>query len=162
MKKHVLTFTMIASLLTALCLLSLLTACGGAENGKDYVFTSGGKTLAIGASEDTVTALGTPVSFSESAACGGIEGKDKVFVFSGFRVYTTPAKSGNVICKIELTDDSVKTPEGLTIGSTIVQVTDALGSGETVGGNLVYRTSSMKLTFLFRDGVVTGIQYAEK
>lgn len=151
-----------ALVLATLCLTFGLCACGGGDDGREYTFTVSGKTLAIGASEDSVTALGTPVNYSESAACGGIEGKDKIYVFNGFRVSTTPSASGNVICRIELTDDSVKTPEGLTIGSSLADVKNAMGNGETVGENLVYSGKTMKLTFVIRDGVVTNIQYSEK
>ena len=52
-----------------------------------------------------------------------------------------------------------KTPEGLSIGSTRQDVTDALGIGEQSGDTLVYVGGSTRLTFSLRDGKVTGIHY---
>lgn len=153
----ILTLTLAA--LTLLCAL-LTTACdGGAKENDGYTFKAGNVTLSIGASADVVAQLGTPTSFEESASCGGIPGTDKLYVFSGFRVKTTPGYDGDVICDIELTDDSVKTPEGLTIGSTKEQITSAMGVGEMNGENLIYKKGNMKLQFMIRDGFVTNIQY---
>ena len=98
----------------------------------------------------------------ESASCGGFEGKDYVYTYQGFRVSTTPAKDGQIVCKIELTDDSVKTPEGLYIGMsrTDAEVTMKGFTAESVGGNLVYTAGSVKLQVVFRDDAVSGIIYA--
>lgn len=147
--------------LALVMLAGLLCACGGGETTKSYMFVHGGVTLKPSVlAEACVNALGEPKNYSESGSCGGIPGMDKVYVYAGFTVYTTPAKEGDIIAKIELTDDSVKTPEGLTIGSDKQAVTDALGVGENIGGNLVYTAAGVKLTFVLRDGKVTNIQYA--
>lgn len=146
--------------LAVLMLLSVvsLVACGGSEQAA-YVFKAGAVTLQAGASAEAVAQLGTPLNYEESASCGGIPGTDKLYVFSGYRVKTTPGQNGDVIAMIELTDDSVSTPEGLTIGSTKDAVTSAMGAGTATGENLTYAGKGMKLQFIFRDGVVTNIQY---
>ena len=99
------------------------------------------------------------MNYTES--CGGFQGKDYIYTYKGFRVSTTPAKDGQVICKIELTDDSVKTPEGLYIGMSRADVEKAMKSftAESVGDNLAYTVGGTKLQVVFRDGSVSGIIY---
>ena len=152
------------SLTFALLLVTLaVVSCGGNEGGDGYVFRVDSLTLRIGVSADVVrTQLGEPLNKNVTAACGGIPGEDVVYTFEGYRIKTTPGKNGDVICMIELTDDSVSTPEGLTIGSTKDKVVSTMGKGETVGENLIYAKGNMKLQFLIRDGFVTNIQYLAK
>ena len=147
------------ALLTILSTLALVSCGGGSSDG--YVFKVGSVTLLAGGSADVVANLGTPISCEESASCGGIPGTDKLYVFNGYRVKTTPGHDGDVIAMIELTNDSLKTPEGLTIGSTRDQVTKALGTGEAMGENLVYKKGNMKLQILFRGDAVINIQYVK-
>ena len=69
--KHVLLLTLV------LCLcLPLVAACGGGDT-KTYSFRYGSATLTPGTpAKDALTALGEPLSFSESGSCGGIPGTD--------------------------------------------------------------------------------------
>ena len=145
--------------LATLMVLCVLASCGGSQE-SGYAFKAGSVTLTIGAKASVVDNLGNPIQpVQESGACGGIPGTDRLYIFNGYRIKTTPGHDGDVICMIELTDDSVATPEGLTIGSTKVQVTSAMGTGEASGENLIYKKGNMKLQFLIRDGYVTNIQY---
>ena len=151
----------------SLLLATLLCGCGNGEtedSAKGYVFTLKDLDLYIGQSLDVLGAYGTPISYDESEACGGIPGKDYVYVYSGVTIKTTPAEGDkNVICMIELTDDTYKTPQGLTIGSTAEEVKKELGNSATATDTaLVYTKADMKLQFILRDGVVTNIQYLTK
>lgn len=156
--KH-LTHVLLLTLALCLCL-PLFAACGGGSDTKTYSFRSGSATLTPGTlAKDALAALGAPLSFSESGSCGGIPGTDKVYRYTGFTVYTVPGTEGDTVSEVVLTDDSVKTPEGLSIGSTRQAVTDALGIGEQSGDTLVYTGGGTRLTFSLRDGKVTGIRY---
>ncbi len=151
----------LALLLLSLLLVSL-AACGGSSSA--YVFkNASGVEIAIGATADTtIDRLGDYISCNESASCGGIEGMDRVYTYLGYRVSTTPSEKGDVICKIELTDDSLSTPEGLTVGMTVEAAKEAMsgkGTAETVGENLVYAAEGMKLQVVCRGGYVIGILY---
>ena len=155
---------LLAILLALLTLSVTLIACSGGS-GDDYYFETKGVKIAIGAEEkDVLDELGKPISETSSASCGGFEGKDYVYTFKGFRVSTTPAKDGQVVCKIELTDDSVKTPEGLYIGMSEDEAKDAMKGkkSDTTGGNLVYSSDTTKLQVIIRDGSVAGIVYVAK
>lgn len=149
----------------ALCLsLPLLAACGGGgETSQPYSFRYGSATMTPGTlAKNALTSLGDPQSFSESGSCGGIPGTDKVYRYAGFTVYTTPGTKGDVISEIVLNDDSVKTPEGVAIGSTEQAVKEALGIGEQSGGTWIYTGGSTQLILTMRDGKVSGIRYGSK
>lgn len=157
----------IFSVILALLMLSVsLIACNGGGASKELVFkTSDGVTVAIGAEADPIISqLGTPGMVNSSDSCGGFVGKDYVYTYMGFRVSTTPADGYQMICKVELTDDSVKTPEGLYIGMSRADAEAAMEgySVETVGVNLSYSTETVMLNVTFRDGYVSGIIYVAK
>ena len=158
----------ILCLTLALLALTLCFAACGDKGGSDsdLVFvTPNGVTLTIGGpAADAVTTLGDWVSMNSSDSCGGFSGKDYLYTYHGFRMSTTPAKDGQIICKVELTDDSVKTPEGLYIGMTRADAETAMKghTAESVGDNLVYTAGDVKLQVVFRDGTVSGIVYVAK
>jgi len=155
----------LAALMAILTLSVTLLACSGGGSDDYYFETKGGVKVAIGADEkDVLDELGKPLSETSSASCGGFEGKDYVYTFKGFRVSTTPAKDGQVVCKIELTDDSVETPEGLCIGMSREDAEAAMKGKESssTGGNLVYSSDTTKLQVIIRDDSVAGIVYVAK
>ncbi len=173
------TFRILAFLMAALLLSLSFTACGDKEeesetdattggnqmeividNKKAYAFAANGVTFTVGNSADILNRIGSWKSMNSSDACGGFSGKDYIYYYEGFSIYTTPDKSGNVINMIELTSDQAKLPNGLTIGSTRKDVVDAMGSeGTAQGESLVYTSGTVKLTFIMRDDSVTNVQY---
>ena len=163
MKKNTI-LRVLAAVLVMLTLSVTLLACATSSN--DYYYeTKSGVKIAIGADEeDVLDELGNPLSETSSASCGGFEGKDYVYTYKGFRVSTTPAKNGQVVCKIELTDDSVKTPEGLYIGMSREDAEEAMKGkkSDSTGGNLVYSSETTKLQVIIRDDSVAGIVYVAK
>ena len=155
----------LACLLAALTLTLCLVACGGGSGNSLYFKTAAGETVAIGAdAQNTVNQLGNWISLNSSDSCGGFTGKDYIYTYKGFRVSTTPSKNGQIVCKIELTDDSVKTPQGLYIGMSRADAEAAMKgfTAESVGDNLVYTEGDVKLQVIFRDGAVSGIVYVAK
>lgn len=151
--------------LALLAFLTLFVGCGESKK-TAYSFKTGEVTLTPGTNAaESLAALGTPQSYSESGSCGGIEGLDKVYVYSGFTVKTTPGMEGSkvvdIINSVTLNDDSVSTPEGLRVGSTRDAVVSALGSGAETADSLVYSGAGTRLTFSLRDGKVTGIRYTQ-
>ena len=156
----------ILSVIFAVLMLSLcFVACNNGAS-KELVFkTSDGVAVTIGAEADPIISqLGTPGMVNSSDSCGGFVGKDYVYTFMGFRVSTTPADGYQMICKVELTDDSVRTPEGLYIGMSRADVEAAMEGYEVtaVGVNLSYSTETVMLNVSFRDGYVSGIIYVAK
>lgn len=155
-------YRIVSLTLAALALTLCLVACGGGSSSKELVFKAKGVDIVIGAPADNVVkGLGDWSQMNSSDSCGGFAGKDYIYTYGGFRVSTTPAKDGNIVCKVELTDDSVKTPEGLYIGMARTDAEAAMKgfSSEAVGDNLVYTAEGVKLQVIFRDGAVSGIIY---
>ncbi len=142
-----------------------LAACSSETAAEGFVFkNSAGVEISIGDSDKVIPRLGDHLSKNESASCGGIPGNDCVYTYAGFRVKTTPAKNGNVICQIELTDDSVKTPEGLYIGMPADAAKTAMngkGTYAAVGEGFSCTKGNTKLQVAVRDGAVTAITYLE-
>ena len=159
-------FRTLSVILAVLMLSVCFVACDGKSNASELTFkTADGVAVTIGAEADPVIEkLGTPGMVNSSESCGGFVGKDYVYTYMGFRVSTTPAEGGQMICKVELTDDSVKTPEGLYIGMSRADVEEAMKgySVETVGVNLSYSTETVMLNVTFRDDCVSGIIYVAK
>ena len=160
------TFRILSVLLAVLLLSLCLAACGSKGASSELVFkTAAGVAVAVGAEADPIIEqLGTPGMVNSSESCGGFAGKDYVYTYMGFRVSTTPAENGQIICKVELTDDSVRTPEGLYIGMSRADAEAAMKgySVETVGVNLSYSTETVMLNVTFRDDCVSGIIYVAK
>ena len=161
---------LVAMLMAALTFLMLATACGGeepADTKPAYVFKADGLTLWIGQPADgVVDDLPTVSSVLSSTSCG-IPGTDYAYPCRGYRVSTTPGSAGDkdhYIKHIELTDDTLSTPEGVTIGSTREEVVSAMRSSGTPDGasGLKYVDGKTCLLFIFgADDCVTSIQYRE-
>lgn len=156
----------LALILAALTLTLCFAACSDKNSGDSgLVFVTGGSnpvTVEIGAKADSIIeSLGSWITMNSTDSCGGFSGKDYDYTYHGFSVSTTPSKDGQIICEVKLTDDSVKTPEGLYIGMSRADAEKAMKgfSSEAVGENLVYTSGGVKLQVAFRDGAVTGIIY---
>lgn len=164
-----------ALLLSAVCVLGLV-ACGGdskpADNkggntagssDKGYVFTANGTEVVIDAEAEAIlNGLGAPNGDPVITPSCAFEGEDKSYTYSGFVVDTYPDenKTDRISC-VTLTDDTVKTPEGISLGASKADVEGAYGSDYTDNnGSLIYKKGNMKLIFIIKDDMVTSIQYA--
>ncbi|MCQ2430200.1 MAG: hypothetical protein MJ192_07715 [Clostridia bacterium] len=159
-------FSRILCALLAMLFVLSLAACGGNVTSPDFSFritgSAGEAVLTPGQPVGTsLDGLGT-YEYSESGSCGGIPGNDEVYRFAGFTVYTTPGKKDQLIAKIELTDDTYTTSEGVRVGDSRESVIEKMGTGEETGDNLVYYGGQTRLTFLFRNDAVVGISYTEQ
>ena len=154
----------ICMMLSLLMLLGLAACDGGETDGgtKEYAFVKGDVTVKIDApAEPILSALGEPRQYSESPSCA-FDGLDKVYVYAGFKLQTYPQNGKDFILSVELTDDSVATPEGISIGAGKDQVITAYGTPDSeTDTSLTYKSGAAKTTlqFLLRDGKVTNIQY---
>lgn len=163
MKKNLIRAT--ACVLVTLTLFTCAVSCSGGSGASGYVFKSGDVTVAVNTpAEDTISKLGAYKGYGESPSCGEFDGTDKVYTYAGFRVYTEPGKTADVINKIELTDDSVKTPEGVYVGMSAEDAKAAMKSATPAerGTSLVYTADGVELTLVCRDGYVASIQYIKK
>lgn len=140
---------------------------GGSGNGqqgtgsvKGYVFVSGSVTISMDADASSITeALGEPKSYYEAASCA-FEGLDKIYTYSGFEIETYPIDGKDYVSVVALKDDSVATPEGVTLGDSRAKVEEKYGTGyRENGASLVYEKDGMKLSFILEGDEVISIQY---
>ena len=158
-----------------------LTACGSKEkviegegqtaqsgeegqaggSGKGYTFSANGITIGMDVDAAPILEkLGDPASYFEAASCA-FEGLDKMYTYSGFEVDTYPAaEDKDCVSAVILKDDSVSTPEGVTIGSTPEDVTAAYGEEyDTIGQQYAYEDGDCLLSVLFQDGKAISVEY---
>lgn len=163
----------------ALLLILSLAACASDKDGdkdgegneqnetaaKDYYITYNNVKIEIGAEAKALIAkLGT-YSVEEGEACpGGID--TDIYTFSGIEimVYKDSAKNTETVGKISILDDSVTTPENITIGSTEDEVTDAYGKDYEKGstGALCYKGKNSNIEFHFSNSKVSNIYVKTK
>lgn len=150
----------------ALACLTLVCFVGcGAEEAKIYVFKSGDVEIKIGGDANAaVSALGEAQNVVESPSCGGGAEPDREYTYAGFKFNTVNENGKNVIVKIVLADDSVSTPEGISIGSSRDEVIAAYGENftENATGTLIYTDGATKLMIGIIDGSVSAIHYVEE
>jgi len=104
-------------------------------------------------------AIGEPDSYFEAASCA-FEGLDKTYTYSGVEIITYPYNDVDYISSIRLLDDTVSTPEGISIGSSQEDVTTAYGSDfEDLGTGYSYEDGDTILEILFQDGAVVSVEY---
>ncbi len=160
--KKIIVLCLIVSLLT-----TLLVGCKKEEKNEEtadaYAFSAGDVSVAVNAEAAPILqALGAWLDYAESPSCA-FEGMDKIYTYQGFELETYCLDGTDYIASIRLLDDSVKTTEGIAIGSTKEAVTDVYGSpDEQTDTAFTYQSGDMKLQFLFRDGSVSDIQYLMK
>ena len=163
------------SLLAFACLmisvLMLLVACGGSkepepsggdnsDQGSKMVFLY--KDIEIAMKEDAapiLEALGEAKSYTEAASCA-FEGLDKTYYYGSFYLYTYPDGDTDRVNMIALCDDTISTPEGLSIGDSKEKVESTYGAEGFNGVNAyVYTQDDCTLTIIMDNDKVSSIQY---
>ena len=107
-----------------------------------------------------VAALGSDYAYHESPSCA-YTGLDKCYVYKGFSIYTYPDNKGvDHVLQIILTDDSLSTPEGLTIGDTAQKVIELYGEDYAESsGSYAYTRGKTSLMIIMKNDRVQSIQY---
>ena len=149
----------------ACLMLVCFVGCDGGEVAKNYVFSANGVEIKVGGEANAVvSALGEAQNLVETPSCGGGAEPDREYTYAGFKFNTVNDNGKNVIVKIVLTDDSVSTPEGISIGSSRDEVIASYGENftENATGTLIYTDGATKLMLGFTDGSVSAIHYVEE
>jgi hypothetical protein len=153
------------SFVLACLLLVCFVGCDGGSESKNYVFNAGGVEIKVGGDANAaVSALGEAQNLVETPSCGGGAEPDREYTYAGFKFNTVNENGKNVIVKIILSDDSVSTPEGISIGSSRDEVVAAYGDSftENSSGTLTYTDGATKLMIGIKDGAVSAIHYVEE
>ena len=126
---------------------------------KGYVFSVSGTEVAIHAPmKDIIATIGEPVSYFEAASCA-FGDLDKTYTYGGYDINTYSLNGNDYVAAVIFSDDTQKTAEGISIGSSMEDVKAAYGEAELDGTALVYKKGAMKIQFFFTDNAVSGIQY---
>lgn len=147
----------IVLLTAAMTMAAALTACGGSDDGgtggtkeasgEGYTFTSGSTVIEMNADASAVVEeLGESDDYFESESCA-FEGLDKVYTYPGFQLNTYPVDDKDYVLSVVFMDDTVSTDEGISIGSTKDEVTEAYGEPSSESSSkLVYEKGDSELT----------------
>lgn len=153
------------SLALLLAMLVCFVGCDGGSETKSYLFKSGDVEIKVGGDANAaVSALGEAQNVVETPSCGGGAEPDREYTYAGFKFNTVNENGVNKIVKIVLTDDSVSTPEGISIGDGREAVIETYGADytENASGTLVYTDGVSQLMFGITDGSVSAIHYVEE
>ena len=149
----------------ALACLMLVFFVGCDKEDVNYSFKSGEVGFSVHHDADAVIEkLGDPIDLVETPSCGGGEEPDREYTYAGFKFNTVNENGLNKIVKIVLTDDSVSTHEGISIGSSRDEVIAAYGESftENASGTLTYTDGTTKLMIGIKDGAVSAIHYVQE
>ena len=149
----------------ALACLMLVCFVGCDKEEVNYSFKSGEVGFSVHHDADAVIEkLGDPIDLVETPSCGGGAEPDREYTYSGFKFNTVNENGLNKIVKIVLTDDSVSTPEGISIGDGREAVIETYGENftENSSGTLTYTDGAVKLMFGITNGCVSAIHYVEE
>ena len=153
-------------LLILLMAMTVLSGCGSSEKKevvqeeKEYVFEASGVTIQMNKeAAPLIQKLGKEISYFEAKSCA-FEGLDKTYTYPGFQLVTYPKDDKDYVSSIELKDDSVSTPEGVSIGDPVSKIEEVYGKDHQKEDNAYsYTSGKSTLKFIFEDDSITSITY---
>ena len=137
------------------------TASGStAANPDAYVFRYGSVEIPVSVKAAPVLeALGQEKGYFEAESCAGL-GTERYYIYSGYQVMTVEYYDEVVIGSVYLMDDTVSTPEGISLGASEADVTRVYGDADLVAGNeYTYVKGNCNLVFVFSGGVLMSVEY---
>lgn len=103
--------------------------------------------------------LGEPDSYFEAASCA-FDGLDKTYTYPGVEIITYPDGDVDRVSSVRILDGSVSTPEGVTVGSTLADVTAAYGEDyQEMGLQVAYEDGDATLSVLFDGDAAVSVEY---
>lgn len=106
-----------------------------------------------------IDALGEELNYFEAESCA-FKGLDKFYTYPGFEITTYPLDNKDYISAVNLMDDTVSTPEGIYLGSTVEDMIAAYGSDYIESsGSYTYTKDDSKLQFITMNDEIIAITY---
>jgi hypothetical protein len=156
------------ALMSVLLLSLVLTGCSNKETGNHdpgteddgYEFVSNGVNIQMLAEADAVLSeLGEESTYFEAESCA-YQGMDKIYTYSGFELRTNEIDKKDFVTSVLLVDDSVATPEGVSLFMTKEDMVKAYGDDYVEElGLYTYTMGNSMLSFLIKDNEITSIEY---
>jgi len=131
-----------------------------------YALTVNQVRLLPGEAADIEALLGKPADKLEAPSCIH-PGNDIVYYYDGLEIVTSPSASGSsYITSVTVTDEEIKTEEGIAIGSDFADASKAYGTYDGTKsspdfGRYVFLKGKTSLTLMTDpDGAVMSITYS--
>lgn len=110
-----------------------------------------------------ISKIGNASKIDSAPSCIGV-GEDKIYSYNGFKIESYPDTSGEKVLNIMITDNSVSTSKGISVGMTVADIENAYGTSKldkSISDEYFYTYVSGKLhlDFLIDDGLITEIDY---
>lgn len=146
-------------LLILLCL--VLCGCGKqAPSTTHFSVTRQETVIALDApAAPVLAALGAPFGYGEQRAAAR-KGVEKTYRFPGLDVRTYQSSDGERILDLTITDRTMETPQGISVGDTAAQVRSCFGENAIQGNTCTVQTASEKMVLLLENNLVASIQYS--
>lgn len=109
--------------------------------------------------EPVLEALGAPFGYGEYRS-GAYAGVEKTYRFPGLNLRTYSSQDGERILGVMITDSSLQTPEGISIGDSASRVRECFGSDAIQSGCCTVSRGGEQMVVLLEHNVVTAIQYS--
>lgn len=132
------------------------------SEGGGYTVSLGDVTVNIGGDADAlIAALGEPIDYMEAPSCIH-EGYDKVYVFDGYSISTSPRADGTqYVSELSLTSDAAILDGTLMIGCSVADVEARFGTDYTEQFGIRSYDLGVATASVMLDGdVVVGITIA--
>ncbi len=133
------------------------------ENKEDnplYFEYKGVKIWIMDEAEAVESQLGDPISVFEADSCA-FQGKDIFHYFDGVQFQINDVEGTDRVTAITVADDTIKIPQGLSIGNPESKIEEALGAEhETAPGMYIYTHGTTRLQIGVKEGKVSEIVYA--
>ena len=150
---------------TAVCMAVVLFASTSmqyvAAKSSGYQFTYNKVTISMhGKAAKFIKKAGKPKKIKVKKSCA-YKGKDRTRWYDGFILYTYSKsdKGAEYVSGVTFRDDSVKTPEGIKIGSSLSDVQKAYGKTKDEFGIYTYKKGDSRLQIEIIDNKVTNLRY---
>lgn len=143
----------------ALLLVSCQTKREEKKMGK-YFFENNGVKISVGDDVSVIIKkLGKANRESRAASCAGA-GEDIIYIYNGFRLSAYSENGKETVIALEITSDTVSTPEGVRLGDSADTVVEIYGVPERREEGLIeYEGGGVKLRFIMSRGAVKSIKY---
>ncbi|MDR1663377.1 MAG: hypothetical protein LBR83_00445, partial [Clostridiales bacterium] len=135
---------------------------GGSVNADGFVFEYKGEKVYMDEGMAGVLAkLGEPDSVLENRSCVfDDDGFECIYRYPGIQIHTYPRGGTDYVYTVDFKDDSLTTPEGLYLGSSMEDMVAAYGEDyEEKTGQYIFSKGQTTLEFMVADNEIYSIVY---
>lgn len=132
------------------------------KNSSECFYVINGITITPGEDfSEALEKLGEPLEYKEAASCY-FDGMDKIYSYDGYEITTYPDGDKDCVQDICISSDAYTTTEGITIGSSLADVTKAYGEDYELTGKMYryFYTDDSYMYFFIMDDIVKYFGYA--